>query len=243
MHAKMESPTFQNPRSRKAPPRARGDVTGTPSAPDPGTPTTVSRTPARKAQGGTATGAWAIDDAVFPPPRGEREDRPTYSPGLGARSTMTLSWEARIGPRTLTQCHENETSWYGTLGMLAACLAVLASALFSGCSGFSHAQAVDPARARAALKVALDHWKSGEDPKSLQSSSMPMTAQDFEWTAGAKLLDYQILDEGKEEDANLRVQVKLTLKQQGKTKALEKNASYVVGTSPSVTVFRDMLRR
>jgi hypothetical protein len=70
-----------------------------------------------------------------------------------------------------------------------------------------------------------------------------MTAQDYEWASGAKLLDYQFLDDGREEDANLRVQVKITLAQEGKGKAVEKNASYVVGTSPTVTVFRDILRR
>ena len=72
-----------------------------------------------------------------------------------------------------------------------------------------------------------------------------MVAQDFEWAGGAKLIDYQIVDDGKEEDVNLRIPVKLTLKNVGKDKEkpVEKKASYVVGTSPSVTVFRDIMRR
>ena len=72
-----------------------------------------------------------------------------------------------------------------------------------------------------------------------------MTVQDFDWAAGAKLIDYQVIDDGKAYDANLRVQVKLTLSNPGKDKgkAAEKTVWYVVGTSPSVTVFRDMLRR
>ena len=37
-----------------------------------------------------------------------------------------------------------------------------------------------------------------------------MTIQDFDWAAGAKLNDYQIIDDGKAYDANLRVQVELT---------------------------------
>ena len=54
-----------------------------------------------------------------------------------------------------------------------------------------------------------------------------------------------MVDDGKEEDDNLRVQVKLTLSNLGKDKGkpLEKKASYVVGTSPSVTVYRDIMRR
>jgi hypothetical protein len=38
------------------------------------------------------------------------------------------------------------------------------------------------------------------------------------------------------------VYVKIKLAQLGKSKAIEKKASYVVGTSPSVTVYRDILR-
>ena len=90
--------------------------------------------------------------------------------------------------------------------------------MFSGCSGSSHANAVDSPLARESLKVALDHWKKGEDPKALQSSATPMVAKDFEWDSGAKLVDYELLDNGKEEDANLRVQVKITLSTQGEGK-------------------------
>ena len=71
-----------------------------------------------------------------------------------------------------------------------------------------------------------------------------MTIQDFEWQRGAKLLDYKLLGDGQARDANLSIQVKLTLAPAtGKSKNLEKTVYYLVGTSPSVTVFRDMLRR
>jgi hypothetical protein len=66
--------------------------------------------------------------------------------------------------------------------------------------------------------------------------------------SGAKLLDYQLVDDGKAYDANLRVQVKLTLAGADATaapatKTTEKTVWYLVGTSPKVTVFRDMLRK
>jgi hypothetical protein len=137
---------------------------------------------------------------------------------------------------------DRDGSLYGSLWVVAATLGVLVVPGLSGCWGPSRANPVDASLARESLKVALDHWKQGEDPKLLQSSATPMVARDFDWDSGAKLLDYQILDD-KEEDANLRVQVKITLSQQGKSKAVEKKASYVVGTSPSVTVFRDIMRR
>jgi hypothetical protein len=136
---------------------------------------------------------------------------------------------------------DSDGSLYGSLLVAAASVGILAVFLFSGCSGQGRASAVDAPLAREALKTALDHWKNGEEPKSLESSGTPMVAQDFEWAAGAKLLDYEIQSE-KSEGLNLRVQVKIKLGAQGKNKAAEKQASYVVGTSPSVTVFRDVMR-
>jgi hypothetical protein len=139
---------------------------------------------------------------------------------------------------------DRKSSLYGSLGVVAACLAVLATLLFSGCSSYSNAKPVDVSQARDVLKIALDAWKKGESSATLASSSTPMTVQDFEWDSGAKLIDYQLTDDGKPEDANLRIGVKLTLSgKQGSAKPLEKKASYVVGTSPRLTVFRDMLRR
>jgi hypothetical protein len=153
----------------------------------------------------------------------------------------TATWDA--APRR----DERDVSGYGSLALLAACLGVLAVSLCSGCSGDIRAHAVDPPRAREALKTALDQWKAGAGPRSLQSSATPMTVQDFDWAAGAKLLDYQVVDDGKPYDANLRVQVRLVLSHPGKDKdedqAVEKKVWYLVGTSPSVTVFRDMFRR
>ena len=138
---------------------------------------------------------------------------------------------------------DRNLTFYGSLGVVVTCLLLLLALLLSGCSDARQPSPVNPAVARESLKLALEHWKNGEDPKSLLSSATPITAQDFEWTGGAKLLDYQILDEGKDEGSNLRVQVKIKLAAQGKDKPVEKKASYVVATSPSVTVYRDVMRR
>jgi hypothetical protein len=154
---------------------------------------------------------------------------------IGTMKLNVLVWARRVRKN-------QDGSLYGSLWVVAASLGVLAILMLSGCSGPSRANPVDPSLARESLKIALDHWKKGEDSQTLQASATPMVAKDYEWDAGAKLLDYQILDE-RSEDANLRVQVKITLGQQGKSKSVEKKASYVVGTSPSVTVFRDIMRR
>ena len=36
-----------------------------------------------------------------------------------------------------------------------------------------------------------------------------MTVQDFDWAGGARLVNYQIIDDGQAYDANLRIRVKL----------------------------------
>jgi hypothetical protein len=143
---------------------------------------------------------------------------------------------------------DRNVALHGMLWIIVASVAALASLLLPGCSSRSNAHAVDEPRARDALKTALDEWKKGESLKSLESASTPMVVQDFDWASGTKLLDYQLIDQGKAEDANLRVRVKLTMsggqppaKDPGKT--AEKTVWYLVTTSPKITVFRDMLRR
>ena len=156
---------------------------------------------------------------------------------------MITTIESRAAELSAYDRGDHALTRYGTLGVIVACLAAILALMLSGCSGAA-AHAVDPSRARDAPVTALDHWKTGDDPGALPSSNTPMTVQDFDWLGGAKLIDYQLLGEGQKRDANLSVKVKLTLaSNQGKGKNVEKTVYYLVGTSPSVTVFRDMLRR
>ena len=53
--------------------------------------------------------------------------------------------------------------------------------------------------------------EGGDTRRRSRRPASPMIVQDFEWESGAKLLDYQLVDDGKAYDANLRIQVKLTL--------------------------------
>jgi hypothetical protein len=155
---------------------------------------------------------------------------------------MMSALKSRAGEMQSLIGDRRDLTHYGTIGVLAACLGAILAVLLSGCSGAS-AHAVDPSRARNALVAALDHWKQGDDPTSLPSSTTPMTVQDFDWQGGAKLVDYQVLDEGQTRAANLSIKVKLTMAPQKGGKYTEKTVYYLVGTSPSVTVFRDMLKR
>lgn len=111
--------------------------------------------------------------------------------------------------------------------------------LLAGCSGGGgRAAPVDAPRARETLKAALESWKKGETPASLKEAAPPVVVQDFDWMAGQRLVHYEVSGDGKDDDANLRIPVTLTLQAAG-GKEVRKKVSYVVGTSPTLTVFRE----
>jgi hypothetical protein len=119
---------------------------------------------------------------------------------------------------------------------------LLCSSVLAGCgSGPYESAPVNPEIARETLTSALESWKDGESIEALQEDSPAIVVQDFDWSAGMKLLDYEVLDDGKPESANLIARVKLSLEDREGAKS-EKTATYVVGTAPVLTVFRDMFK-
>lgn len=121
---------------------------------------------------------------------------------------------------------------------LAAVVCGVLLILLHGCSGGNGSANVNPDRAREVLRIALDHWKSGGPIDSLKTGSPPIVAQDFDWMAGRPLVAYEVEGEGKFEDINLRVPVRLTLRDKG-GKEITRTVHYLVSTSPALTVFRD----
>jgi hypothetical protein len=112
----------------------------------------------------------------------------------------------------------------------------LAVALFApGCGG--PPAPADPARARAALRDALDAWRNRAGPDALKERQPPVTVTDREWRAGYKLLSYKI-ESDEPFAADLRCRVQLSLRDP-RGKALRKTAVYFVGTSPVLTVARE----
>jgi hypothetical protein len=123
-------------------------------------------------------------------------------------------------------------------GLIVRTTLIVAVMLCAGCGGGPRRAApVDVERARETVKAALDAWKAGAKPAEMPGRSPSITVQDFDWMAGGKLLEYRLLDEGKAEDANLRIQARLTV-QDAKGKSAQKTVAYIVGTDPVLTVFR-----
>jgi hypothetical protein len=121
-------------------------------------------------------------------------------------------------------------------------VALLCSFVLTGCGSAAYQSApVDPSMARDTLTRVMESWREGESVDSLREELPPVVVQDFDWTGGMKLLDYELVGEGKPVDANLIAQVKLTLEDKQGTQS-EKTVTYVVGTAPALTVFRDMFK-
>jgi hypothetical protein len=112
---------------------------------------------------------------------------------------------------------------------------------FYGCGrGYSpEAHRVDPEQARKTLESVLTSWQLGETPQKWRQQDPEVVVQDMDWASGKKLEEFELLDHGEAIDANLhcRVRLKLVDPQQGE---VEQTVTYLVTTSPNLTVFRSM---
>lgn len=86
---------------------------------------------------------------------------------------------------------------------------VMLMSLTGGCGGSSLTKdEID--KARKAVDVFLTSWKQGDTPDKLKGQAI--IVEDPDWTAGLKLLDFQIIGTEGDNPPNPRFTVKLTLK-------------------------------
>lgn len=107
----------------------------------------------------------------------------------------------------------------------------------AGCGGSGSPHPVDADEARSTLQSVLQSWQDGDTPESWSQRSPEVVVQDLEWQSGSKLESFEILGEGNPQDANLHCDVKLNLVTP-EGEQVERTVTYLVGTSPTLTVFR-----
>lgn len=117
---------------------------------------------------------------------------------------------------------------------MAICLA--------GCGGATKVNVakptVDVATARNSLKQSLDAWKEGKQPADLATGASPVSVSDLQWAGGAKLLDYEIVNEGDPRGPALVAVVKLKMSKPDGT-LTETTAKYIVNTiDGKVSIYR-----
>lgn len=116
--------------------------------------------------------------------------------------------------------------------------AIALGACLVGC-GDNGVLPVDAALARKSVRAALDAWQKGEPITALAKQSPPIVVQDLDWEFGKTLVRFTVLDEVKDGSVNLRVPVELTLRDKTGPE-VRKKVTYMVGTSPTITVFREI---
>lgn len=111
--------------------------------------------------------------------------------------------------------------------------------VLAGCSRQKQAADVNIQLAKDSLHKTLESWKKGDDYVALKQATPSITVQDLDWKGGFKLVDYEVIGDGKYDDANLLCPVKLRLiDPQGKE--VTRQVTYMIGTDPVITVFREM---
>jgi hypothetical protein len=116
----------------------------------------------------------------------------------------------------------------------------LVCVLNAGCSkGPQKAGPVDERLARQCLNAALESWKKGEAIGELRNGSPSVVVQDMDWKTGYALVAYELTGEDRTDDCNLHCPVTVTLRDP-KGKEVSKKVTYVIGTDPIITVFREM---
>jgi hypothetical protein len=108
--------------------------------------------------------------------------------------------------------------------------------VLAGCS--SKNVPAQPDLARQSLEATLASWKSGEDPAALARRSPSITVADHAWKAGHKLNDYRFLGDPTDDGVNLHYTVELAIADPRGT-LLAEQVTYIVGTHPTITIFRD----
>lgn len=115
------------------------------------------------------------------------------------------------------------------------CVAWLMLALsLVGCAKTARSLALDQDLAHASLDKALKAWADGKKPDELQPD---IIVGDAAWKAGQTLVSFEIKKADAWSDGtNLYIPVACQLKKAG-GKTAKTETTYVVGTSPVVTIF------
>lgn len=107
-----------------------------------------------------------------------------------------------------------------------------------GCSGYSAAEhRVDAANAHDTLEKVLARWQQGDTTNDCLALSPPVVVQDMDWASGRKLQAFEIIGPGEARDANYYCEVRLSFEPSERVER-GKTVTYLVGTSPVLTVFR-----
>lgn len=98
-----------------------------------------------------------------------------------------------------------------------------------GCSQETPSHPLDPELARASVQKAMQAWVDGKTPEELKPE---IVVGDPAWGQGKKLVSFEVVaSEESSDGSNLHIPVKR------KFDSEESEVTYIVGTSPVITIF------
>ena len=103
-----------------------------------------------------------------------------------------------------------------------------------GCSKTARDLPLDTQLARDSLEKALQAWVDGKKPADLQPE---IIVGDSNWHSGQKLVSYEIKSEVMNDGTNLYLNVLCQFTNPKNKKPVKSEVTYIVGTSPVITIF------
>ena len=122
------------------------------------------------------------------------------------------------------------------IGTLLASAVALLLLLVTGCAK-SLPPETDADVARSGLTAALDAWKAGQTPETLQTRMPPVDFRDINWDKGSQLSNYVVKSEERS-GMSVRFTVQLSLKQKDGASG-ERVVMYNVDAGKSVVIRPD----
>jgi hypothetical protein len=114
---------------------------------------------------------------------------------------------------------------------------VVAGCLLAGCNEGARGLALDKQVARDALVTFLQAWQKGGKPADLKAGSPAIIVGDPDWDAGKRLTRYYLTERDSDDGTNLHSTVELVV-QDARGTLWQSEITYVIGTSPVITIFR-----
>jgi hypothetical protein len=91
--------------------------------------------------------------------------------------------------------------------------------------------------AEQSLQTSLEAWKSGKSPTDLEKGKPSIIVNDDDWRAGKRLLEFT-MEKGALSGRQIRCKVHIKLEDKnGDT--MERDAVYIIDTTPRIVIVRD----
>src|SRR5262249_8225722 len=115
--------------------------------------------------------------------------------------------------------------------------AVLALAVLPGCGKRDAGPAADADAGEKALLIALEAWKGGKSQQEVENGSPSIIMNEDDWRLGKRLLEFKVV-EGSMDGRQVKRKVQIKLQDKDGT-TTEKNATYIIDTTPRIVIVRD----